>query len=316
MTGILPFIVRRLLAAIPVLFIVTAGTFWLARVAPGDPIQVRTGGKATPETIERIRHQLRLDDPLPVQYVRYMGNLVRGDLGESLRRSNTKIADIIFPKMKVSLQENIYPFLLVFSIGIPIGVYLALRRGHWQDPTLTAFLLILSAIPVVVAIPVLQVIFAQKLKWLPVGGWHGIFSRNVILPTIVLTVPGFAGVARLMRISMLQVMDDEFVRTARAKGLQERIVVFRHIVRNALLPVVTSIVTSLFFLFTGSFFVETLFGIPGIGREAVESIGTRDYDEIMAITLLGAIAFVLANIAVDIVYTFIDPRIRLEADSS
>lgn len=311
MSGVVPFVVRRLLAAIPVLLIVTAGTFWLGRYAPGDPITSRTGGKASPDTVARIKHQLRLDDPVPVQYARYMVGLLHGDLGDSIRRPNTKIADIIFPKMWISIQENFYPTLLTFLIGMPIGIYLALRRGHWQDPTLTAFLLLLSAIPVVLIIPVLQVFFAVKLKWLPVGGWHGLLSTAAILPTVTLTVPALAGIARLMRISVLQVMEEEFVRTARAKGLRERTVMFRHILRNGMLPIVTAVITSLFFLFSGSFFVELLFGIPGIANETIQSIGSRDYDEFMAITIFGAVAFILANLALDIIYTLIDPRIRL-----
>jgi ABC-type dipeptide/oligopeptide/nickel transport system permease component len=312
MTGVVPFLVRRLLAAIPVVLIVTAGTFWLGRYAPGDPVTVRTGGRATPEAVARIKHLLHLDDPVPVQYVRYMGGLLHGDLGESIRRPNVKVGDVLFPKMWISIQENIYPFILTFGIGMPIGVYLALRRGHWQDPSLTAFLLLLSAIPVVLIIPVLQVVFAAKLKWLPVSGWHGLFDAAVILPTITLTVPALAGIARLMRISMLQVLEEEFVRTARAKGLGERTVMYRHVLRNAMLPIVTGIITSLFFLFTGTFFVEFLFGIPGVGAEAISSIGSRDYDEFMAITLFSAIAFILANITLDIIYTVIDPRIRLD----
>jgi ABC-type dipeptide/oligopeptide/nickel transport system permease component len=313
MTGVVPFVVRRLLAAIPVLLLVTFGTFCLGRFAPGDPITVRTGGKASPETVARIKRQLGLDDPVPVQYGRYMGNLLKGDLGESIRRPGRKIAEIVFPKMWVSVQENVYPFILTFGFGIPIGIYLALRRGHWQDPTITALLLVLSAIPVVLIIPTLQVFFAVKLKWLPVGGWHGLLSTAAILPTITLTVPALAGIARLMRITMLQVSEEEFVRTARAKGLKESTVIVRHILRNAMLPIVTGIITSLFFLFSGSFFVEFLFGIPGIGAEAISSISSRDYDEIMAITIFGAVAFILANLVLDIVYTFIDPRIRLGA---
>ncbi len=311
MTGVFPFIVRRLLAAIPVIFLVTVATFYLGRCAPGDPITARTQGKASPETVARLKHQLHLDDNVLVQYVRYMGEVLRGDFGTSQRHVGQSVSSIIFPKMWISLQENLYPFFLTFGIGMPIGIYLAMRRGHWQDPTVTALLLVLSAIPVVIIIPTLQVVFAAKLKLLPVAGWHGIFSKNIILPTLVLTVPGLAGVARLMRISMLQVMDDDYVRTARAKGLQERIVVVRHMVRNALLPMVTAIVGSLFFLFAGSFFVEYLFGIPGIGAESIATINGRDYDEIMAITIVSTVAFIVANMAVDIAYTFIDPRIRL-----
>jgi len=310
-TGVFPFIVRRLLAAIPVIFLVTVATFYLGRYAPGDPITARTQGKASPETVARLKHQLHLDDNVAVQYVRYMGEVLRGDFGTSQRHVNQSVSSIIFPKMWISLQENLYPFFLTFLIGMPIGIYLALRRGHWQDPAVTTVLLVLTAIPVVILIPTLQVLFAAKWKLLPVSGWHGIFSRNIVLPTVVLTVPGLAGIARLMRISMVQVMDDDFVRTARAKGLQDRIVIMRHIVRNALLPMTTAIVGSLFFLFAGSFFVETLFGIPGIGAESIATIGARDYDEIMAITIVSTVAFVIANMAVDIAYTFIDPRIRL-----
>jgi len=313
MSGVLPFVVRRLLAAIPVLIAVTAATFFLGRFAPGDPITIRTQGRATPETVARIKHELHLDENPVLQYVRYMGGLLHGDLGTSYRHPGIKISDLIFPKMRVSLEENIYPFILTFALGLPLGVYLALRRGTWQDPTITAFLLLLSAIPVVILIPLLQYLFGIKLNWLPVAGWHGLFAKTVILPTIVLTLPGLAGIARLTRISMLQVLSEDYVRTARAKGLTERIVIYRHMLRNALLPVVTAIITSLFFLFVGSFFVELLFGIPGIGNETISAIGSRDYDEFMALTIFGAVAFIVANIVVDIVYSLIDPRIRLGA---
>lgn len=313
MSGVLPFIVRRLLAAIPVLIAVTAATFFLGRFAPGDPITIRTQGRATPEAIARIKHELHLDENPVEQYVRYIGGLLRGDLGTSYRHPGIKISDLIFPKMRVSLEENIYPFILTFALGLPLGIYLALRRGTWQDPAITAFLLLLSAIPVVILIPLLQYLFGIKLNWLPVAGWGGLLDKHVILPTIVLTMPGLAGIARLTRISMLQVLGEDYVRTARAKGLTERVVIYRHMLRNALLPVVTAIITSLFFLFVGSFFVELLFGIPGIGNETISAIGSRDYDEFMALTIFGAVAFIVANIVVDIIYSLIDPRIRLGA---
>lgn len=315
MTGPIPFIVRRILAAIPVLFFVTAGTFALGRYAPGDPVLVRTGGKASPEQIQRIRQELGLNDPIPVQYARYMVNLLHGDLGTSLRHPGIKISELIFPKLVVSTQLLLLPSLLVFAIGLPLGIYTATRRGHWQDPFTIASLLLIAAIPELLLIPVLQVIFAIKLHWLPVGGWSGIFSANIILPTVVLTIPGFAGIARLMRGSILQVMGEDFIRTARAKGLTEPVVLLRHVSRNAMLPIVTAIIYSLFGLFTGDFFVETLFGIPGFAREAVSSIGSRDYDEFMAITILGAVAFILANLVLDIVYTLIDPRISYQGRS-
>jgi peptide/nickel transport system permease protein len=315
MTGALPFIIRRILAAIPVLLFVTAGTFFLGRYAPGDPIQVRTGGHATPEQIQRIRQNLGLNDPVYVQYVRYMDNLVHGNLGDSLRHPGIQVSELIFPKIWVSAQLVLIPTILTFAVGIPIGLYCALRRGRWQDPTIIAGLFFVAAIPEVLIIPLLQVVFSIKLGWLPVGGWDGFFSTRMILPTIVLTIPGFAGIARLSRTSVLQVTDEDFVRTARAKGLAESVVLFRHIVRNAMLPIITAVIYALFGLISGDFFVETLFGIPGIAREAVMSIGSRDYDEFMALTILGAITFIVANLVLDIVYTLIDPRIRYEGQA-
>lgn len=315
MTGALPFIIRRILAAIPVLFFVTAVTFALGRFAPGDPIVVRTGGRATPAQVQRIRQNLGLNDPIPVQYGRYMLDLLHGNLGESLRFPGISIADLIFPKIWVSTQLLVLPTLLVFVIGIPLGLYSAVHRGEWQDPLTIASLLLVAAIPELLLIPILQVIFSVKLGWLPPGGWDGIFNTRTILPTIVLTIPGLAGIARLMRASVLQVFGEDFVRTARAKGLTEGVVLMRHVVRNAMLPIATSIVYALFSLFVGDFFVEFLFGIPGIGREALSSIGSRDYDEFMALTILGAVAFIVANLALDIVYTIIDPRIRYTGEA-
>lgn len=310
MTGVTTFVVRRLLAAIPVLLIISAATFFLCRYAPGDPVSVRAGPRASPEQVDRVRASLGLDDPKPVQYVRYMGKLLRGDLGESYRRPGYSVSEIIFPKMWVSAQLNLYSFFLVYLLGIPIGLYMALRRGHWQDPTLSAGLLTVSAIPIFTMIPFLQWLFAVKLGWLPVGGWGGIFDKRIILPTIVLTVPALAGIARLTRISVIQVLGEDFVRTARAKGLPERTVINRHTLRNALLPLTNGIVLGLIFLFGGTLFVELLFGVPGVGRESYESIGSRDYDILMALTIISAAAFVVANLLLDIIYTIIDPRIR------
>ena len=315
MVGVLPFLVRRLIAAIPVLLAVTATAFFIFRYAPGDPVSVRAGPRANPEQIERVKESLGLNDPKPVQYVRYMGKLLRGDLGESYRRPGYSIAEIIKPKAWVSFQLNLFPFFLVYLLGIPIGIYLALRRGHWQDPTITALLLLATAIPVIVIIPFLQWLFALKLGWLPVGGWGGLFSKRIILPTIVMTLPGLAGIARLTRISVIQVLGEDFVRTARSKGLAEHIVITRHTLRNALLPLTNGIVLGLISLYISGLFVELLFGIPGLGREAYDSIGSRDYDLLMALTIMGAAGFVLANMILDIVYTIVDPRIRITGGS-
>jgi ABC-type dipeptide/oligopeptide/nickel transport system permease component len=309
-TGVLPFIIRRLLAAIPVLFVVSLATFMIGRYAPGDPITVRAGPRASDEQIEQIKQNLGLNDPILVQYARYMGKLLRGDLGESYQRPGYTVWEIMRPKMWVSFQLNILPFLLVYLMGIPIGIYMALKRGHWQDPTTTVSLIFVAAIPTFVLAPLLQWIFALRLGWLPVGGWDGIFSTRIIMPTFVLTIGGLAGIARLTRISVIQVLGEDFIRTARAKGLSEWSVIGRHTLRNALLPLTNGIVLGLIYLYTGTLFVELLFGIPGLGRETFASIGSRDYDFFMAITMISAAAFILANIILDIVYTIVDPRIR------
>jgi ABC-type dipeptide/oligopeptide/nickel transport system permease component len=309
--GVLPFVLRRLLAAIPVMIVISATTFFIFRFAPGDPVSARLGPRATPEQVERLKAGLGLDRPLYQQYLGYMGGLLRGDLGESYKRPGYTVAEIIFPKMWISFQLNLLPFFLVYLLGIPIGIYMALRRGRWQDPALTVVLLLASAIPVMVLTPFLQWLFALKLQLLPVGGWDGIFSTRIILPTIVLTVGGIVGIARITRISVIQVLGEDFVRTARAKGLPEGVVINRHTLRNALLPLTNGIILGMFALFSGTFFVELLFGIPGIAREAYDSIGSRDYDMLMAFTMIGALGFVLANIVLDIVYTIIDPRIRI-----
>ena len=315
MSGALPFIVRRILVAIPVLLFVTAGAFWLGRYAPGDPITVRTGGHAPPDVVQRIRQNLGLNDPVPVQYVRYMGNLLQGNLGDSYRHPGIPVSELIFPKIEVSAELLLFPTILIFVVGLPLGIFTAMRNGHWQDPFTMFWLFVIAAIPEVIAIPLLQVLFSIKLGWLPVGGWDGLFSMRIILPTIVLTIPGFAGITRLMRTSILQVMGEEYVRTARAKGLPERVVVMRHVVRNGLLPIITAIIGALFGLIGGDFFVETLFGIPGIAREALLATNSRDYDELMALVIMGAVAFVIANLVMDIAYTLVDPRVSYSGGS-
>jgi peptide/nickel transport system permease protein len=186
----------------------------------------------------------------------------------------------------------------------------AFKRGQWQDPTIVSILLMLASIPTVVMIPILVNLFSTRWHLVPTTGWHGIFSRTIILPVIVLTIGSFAGIARVVRISMLQVMGEDYIRTARAKGLRESTVIGTHMLRNSLLVIINGVITSLFFLFSGTLFVEIGFGIPGLGREAYDSIGSRDYDMFMALTMFSAIAFVLANLVLDILYTIIDPRIR------
>lgn len=324
MQGVLPFVVRRLVWLPFTLLVISLVTFALGRFGPGDPIALLIGQRHDPETEERIRHQKGLDKPFFEQYWIYIkGVVTRFDLGESLTKyPGQNVNDVLFPRMGVSVQIGVMALFVTFALGIPVGILAALRQGTWLDPFIISFFLMFQSIPVLVMIPIVQLIFVLKLGVLPTRGWPeetttllfipniGLFSTEVILPVLVLSLPGIAGVARLMRVTTLSVLDQDYVRTARAKGLQEFTVVSRHVARNALLPMITVIGFSLATVFEGSFFVETFFGIPGVGRLAFESVFERDYDIIMALVLLGAAAFVFVNILVDIAYTIIDPRVR------
>lgn len=320
MQGLASYILRRLLLVPLILLVVSIVTFALGRFAPSDYVDIQAGARARPETIERIKEERGLNDPVYEQYVRYMGNVLQGDFGESVRYRGVPVEDVIAPRLWVTLQYNIVVMMLTFAIGIPVGTWAALRRGTWLDPLPIGVFVLFASIPVLVSVPFLQWLFAVKLGWLPTGGWKerdilgvdvGIFSAEAILPITAMTLVSVAGLARYMRAQVLEVLDQDFVRTARAKGLNEYPVITRHVVRNALLPIATLMGFQIASLFGGSIVLETLLGIPGIGLYAFESIGSRDYDSIMAIVLLGALIFQLAMLATDIAYGFIDPRIRL-----
>lgn len=324
MQGLASYILGRLLWAPVILFAVSIVTFALGRFGPVDYVEIQAGARARPETIERIREARGLNDPVYEQYLRYIGNALQGDFGQSVIYRGVDVEDVVLPRLWITLQYNAIVLILTFAIGIPVGTWAALKRGTWMDPFAIGVFLLFASVPVLVTIPILQWLLAVKLGWLPSSGWEvreffgvelGIFSKRIILPVLVLTLPGVAGLARYMRAQVVEVLDQEYVRTARAKGLQEFAVVTRHVVRNALLPITTILGFELAALLAGSIFVETLLGIPGIGRYAFEAIGSSDYDSIMAIVLIGAAAFIVANLLVDIAYGFIDPRIRLGGEA-
>lgn len=322
MQGLAGYILRRLLLVPLILFVVSMVTFALGRYAPSDYVEIQAGPRAKPETIERIREERGLNDPVYEQYARYMGNALQGDFGKSVRYRGADVKDVIFPRLWVTLQYNAVVLVLTFAIGIPVGTWAALKRGTWLDPFSIGMFVSLASVPILASVPFLQWLFAVKLGWLPSGGWHersilgvevGIFSAEAILPITALTLIGVAGLARYMRAQVLDVLDQDYVRTARAKGLDEYPVLSRHVVRNALLPIATIMGFELASLLGGSIILENLLGIPGIGTYFFESVSSRDYDSIMAIVLLGAVVFQLSTLAVDIAYGFIDPRIRLSS---
>jgi oligopeptide transport system permease protein len=310
--GLLGYVVRRLLWAIPVLIAVSFIVFSILRMAPGDPVDSLLGQRYDEETAARLRAKYGYDQPILQQYTTYMSNLFRGDLGVSTRHQDFRVSEVIWPKIKVSSQLGAMALFLTFFLGIPIGVYAALARGTFLDPLTISFWLFLDAIPAFVLIPIAQFVLALQLGLVGLG-WEGVFSTNTILPVLIMSLPGVAGVARFMRASVITVMHEDYVRTARAKGLKEQTVVITHITRNALLPMVTVIGLSLPGITSGALFTETYFGIPGIAREALAAVLAPDFDVLLALILFGSVLFVLANILIDVSYAVIDPRVRVGA---
>ena len=312
MDGLGAYIVRRLLFLPVVVFVVSFATFYITRWGPGDPISVYSGQFRDEEAFERVREQYGLDRPVHEQYAIWVKGIVtEGDFGPSFRHRDRDIPELLWPRIWVSIQVSLWAFLLTYLIGIPIGVYAATRQGTWTDPLSISVLLFFTSIPVLVMVPLLVLIFAANLHWLPPGGFDGIFSKSIIIPTIALTLPALAGIARLSRTTTLTTLHEDYVRTARAKGLEESVIMRRHVARNSLVPVMTTVVgLSLVGLLEGAFFTETMLGIPGIGSFMFEAVGTQDYNVILTFVLLTTVAFIIANLVVDILLVVIDPRIR------
>ena len=293
---------------------VTFVTFSLGRFGPGDPVEILQGQYSDPEVVQRIREQKGLDDNIFVQYGRYISDMSRGDFGESFKYRGRSVGELLQHRMWVSSQLAIAALIISVSLGIPAGVFAALKQGSWWDTATVATTLVGQSMPVFLTAPGLLIIFALKLDILPTHGWGGFFDTKIILPALVMGIPGVAILSRLTRASTLDVVSQDYVRTARAKGLSEMTVRRRHILRNALIPVVTTLGFSLAGLASGAVIVEGFFGIPGVGSLAIESLFSRDYPVIMALTLIGTTLFVLANLLVDLAYPFLDPRIRLGGD--
>ena len=305
------YIARRLIWTPILLLIVSFVTFAMVQLAPGDPIQIRMGQHNDPEAVKRIRDEMGLNDPIPIQYARYIGNVARGDFGKSLQYQGRSVSEIVLKRVAVSAQLNLAGLIVSLGLGIPLGLYAALKQGTGWDVVAVSGTLVGQSLPVFLTAPVLLIVFALKLDVLPTHGWEGFFSPNIILPALVLGIPGVAILARITRASTLDVLVQDYIRTARAKGLPERLVRSRHILRNSLIPIVTIMGFSMAGMASGSFIVEIFFGIPGAGLLAIESLFARDFMILMAVVLLGTTLFVLANLIVDLTYPIMDPRIRL-----
>ncbi len=306
------YILRRLLWTPVLLVLVSFITYVLCYYGPGDPVEVLMRQYRDPEVVARIREQRGLDKPLLVQYGIYIKNALRGDFGESFKYRGRSVSELIGKRILVSSQLGLAGLTLSLLLGIPAGLLAALKQGHWQDISIISGALLFSSLPVFIIIPFLLMLFVLWLGILPSNGWGGLFDVRIIMPALTVGIPGIAFIARMTRNSTVEVLAQDYVRTARAKGLPEFTVRSRHILRNAMIPVFTVVGLGLATLVTGAIITETYFGIPGIGRLSVEAFFARDYPVIMALTLVIAGAYVLANLIVDIGYKFLDPRIRYD----
>jgi peptide/nickel transport system permease protein len=310
-------VVFRTLFAVPVLFLISVISFGMLRAAPGDPAVLQAGAGASPEAIEAVREQLRLNDSLVEQYLAWLGKVVRGDLGNSYT-SGLPVTELIGARLPATVQLSLFALTLIIGIGVPLGVTAALQRNRPYDQLVRVVSLIGISVPNFVIGILLILVFGWWITGvLPFQGyvplhddaWENV--RHLILPATALAIPEMGLVARLTRSSMLEVLGQEYISSARALGISERTVIWKDALRNALMPVVTIVGVVAGFLLGGSVVVESVFGIPGLGRLLVESFATRDYPVTIGVMMFIAIVFVVINIVVDVLYGVINPRIRL-----
>ena len=309
------FLARRLLATIPVLLIVAVLVFLMLRLTPGDPAAILAGDAANTEQIARIRSSLGLDRPIVVQFGIWVGNMLAGDLGESFYYK-TKVATLIGQRLEPTLALAMLTIAIAILVAVPLGVIAAWRFGGWFDRSLMAFSVLGFSVPVFVLAYLLIWLVSLKLGLLPVQGYHRIaeglwpFLRHLILPAITLSVIYIALIARVTRASVLEALGEDYIRTARAKGLPEARVLVRHALANAAVPIVTVIGIGIALLIGGVVVTESVYAIPGLGRLTVDAVLARDFPTIQGVILFFSFVYVLVNLLVDMSYLFFDPRIR------
>lgn len=311
------YVARRLLQAIVTLVIVSLVVFAIMRATPGDPAQAMVGNVSgvTPELLSTIRHEMGLDRPLHIQYLTWLADLVRGDFGHSYI-SQASVGKLLARRLPASLELALAATLLALAISIPAGILSALRRGSWLDHLTTTFVTAGIAMPGFWLAMLIVLVFAVRLKLLPPSGYVSFGEdprenlRLLILPASTLTILVAAPTMRFLRSSMLNVLGEDYVRTARAKGLRERAVVMRHAFRNAAIPLVTLMALDLPYIFSGALFTEVIFAWPGMGRLFFTAAERRDYPLLMAIVMITATLIVLSNLLADVLYAVLDPRIR------
>ena len=311
----LPYIGRRLLATIPVMAVVAVVVFSLLRLTTGDPAAIIAGDNATSADVAAIRARLGLDRPVVEQFVIWIGRVVRGDFGESYFFKK-QVSELILDRIEPTVALAVATIVLTILIAIPLGVVAAWRRGSWLDRGVMGFSVLGFSVPVFVIGYLLIYLFAIELAWLPVQGYQrladgvGGFVVRLILPSVTLAVVFVALIARITRASVLDVLNADHVRTARAKGLGELPVLVRHVLRNAAVPIVTVIGIGIAVLIGGVVVTESVYGIPGLGRLTVDAVLARDYPTVQAVILVFSVVYVLINLLVDLSYTVLDPRIR------
>lgn len=304
-----PYLIRRTLQSVSILLAVSAVVFGLLHLT-GDPISLMVPADATLEDVQALRKAWGFDRPLPEQYWSFLKRAVRGDFGESIR-SGQSVLPIVLERLPATIRLALTSLSLTLIIAFPIGILAALRRNTWVDRTLMGFALIGQSIPVFWLGILLMLVFAVNLGVLPATGTREGW-RSLILPSVTLSMLYIARTARILRSELLEVLEADYVRTARAKGLSERVVIWRHVVSNALIPMVTIIGLDLASLLSGSVITETIFGWPGIGRLAVDAIYGHDYPVVQGDILIVTSIYVIINLFVDLLYVFLNPRVRLD----
>lgn len=311
----LAYIGRRLLATLPVMAVVAVFVFSMLRLTPGDPAAIIAGAAATSQEIVEIREKLGLDRPIVTQFFIWLGHVLSGDFGESFFYKK-QVAELIADRVGPTLALATLTMALSILISVPLGVVAAYRQGTWLDRIVMGFSVLGFSVPVFVIGYVLIYVFSIKLNWLPVQGYQplaegfGGFVQRLILPSLALSVIYIALIARITRTSVLEVLGEDYIRTARAKGLTNRVVLMRHALRNAAVPIVTVIGLGIALLIGGVVVTESVFSIPGLGRLTVDAVLARDYPTVQAVILLFSLAYVLINLLVDVAYPLLDPRIR------
>lgn len=309
------YFLRRILIAIPVVLIVMLITYGLAIFGPGDPVATMIGQteqRNNQELIERLRHEHGFDQPFVVQYANYVKDFVTGDWGISFQSQDQAVRVLVFRALPISFQLGLAAFTLLILVGIPLGVLAGVKQDTLIDRIIVAASILADSVPSFVLAPVALVVFVLKVGWIGRAvGWDGLWSEKIILPAIILSISPMLLIVRQTRFAVIDTLQQDYVRTARAKGLRPRIVVARHVLRNAMQPVMTSAGIIAASMVTGSIFIEQIFGIPGFGQLVVGGLQKNDLPLLMATTIIGAVFIITANIVVDLLYAVLDPRVRL-----